>query len=463
MKQNVIDEIAKNDLCIGCGICAGLCPQKALKIEDNKYGEYNPCKIKDCSPECGLCLKVCPFNSNESETELGAKLYGNIKGIEYLPETGYYLESYAGYSNEFRQSSASGGMATWVLTKLLREQIVDYVLCPIPQKNPEKLFEFEIISDADSVKTASGSVYYPLEMSQVIQKILEIPGRYAVTGLPCFIKALRLAAQHNIKLRERIVFTIGLVCGQMKSKHYTQYISGLANCSGRLQNVYYRGKSSEKPASNYYFKCVDENGMEHKTFWDEGVSEAWVNRWFTPNACNYCDDVFAELADVTFMDAWLPEYSKDSMGTNLVLVRSPEILAFIQEGMEKKEINVSKISVEKVIQSQAGVLDLKRKQLSYQLYIAFQEGQKVPKKRVPAKKKIGLLKKREIKLKARMQKESKELFLGCNQNHMLDIKTFRAEMHPYINQIRQLRLLGKFALPIRLIKKISKVEGKINE
>ena len=47
------------------------------------------------------------------------------------------------------------------------------------------------------------------------------------------------------------------------------------------------------------------------------------------------------------MDAWLPEYSKDSMGTNLVLVRSPEILAFIQKGIEKKEINVSKIPIEK--------------------------------------------------------------------------------------------------------------------
>ncbi|WP_239525071.1 Coenzyme F420 hydrogenase/dehydrogenase, beta subunit C-terminal domain [Methanosarcina mazei] len=458
----MINEIVKNDLCIGCGTCAGICPQKILKIQDNKYGEYIPSEIQECNSGCGLCLEVCPFSNRENETEIGTKIYGNIEGVNYLPETGYYLDSYVGYSNEFRQSSASGGMATWLLTKLLKEGIVDYIIGPTSQKNPEKLFSFEILSDENSVKMASGSVYYPVEMSEVIQRIQEVPGRYAITGLPCFIKALRLAAQKNKKLKERIVFTIGLVCGQMKSKNYTKYIAALAgnNDLSKIQNVYYRGKSPEKPASNFYFQSTDEHGSQKKIFWSEGVSEAWLNRWFTPNACNYCDDVFAEVADVTFMDAWLPEYSKDSRGTNLVLVRSPEVLTLIQEGIKKGEINDNKISVEKVIQSQAGVLELKRKHLSYRLYLAKLKGQKVPEKRENASKAIGILKKREINLKIKMQKESKQLFLECYQNHTLDIKTFRDGMHPYINHIRQLRLLGKFVLPIRLIKKISKVEGK---
>lgn len=444
----------KDDLCIGCGTCVGICPQKILKIQDNEYGEYIPSEAQVCDSRCGLCLEVCPFGNNENETQMGAKIYRSTEGIKYLPETGYYLDSYVGHSKEFRQSSSSGGMATWLLTKLLKEDIVDYVICPIPQKNPEKLFSFEILSDENSVKTASGSVYYPVEMSEVIQKITETPGRYAVTGLPCFIKALRLAAQKNRKLRERIVFTIGLVCGQMKSKNYTKYIAGLAgnNSLKRIQSVYYRGKSPEKTVSNYYYQFTDEQGSQNKIFWNEGVSEAWLNRWFTPNACNYCDDVFAELADVTFMDAWLPEYSKDSMGTNLMLVRSSEILSFIKEGMEKKEIKVSNISVGKVIQSQAGVLEVKSEQLSYRLYLAEQKERKTPEKRVKARSDIGILKKREVKLKIRMQEESKELFLGYYQNHTLDIKTFRDGMHPYIKQIQQLRLLGRFAFPIRIIK-----------
>ena len=161
----------KNDLCIGCGTCAGICPQKILKIQDNEYGEYISSESEICDSHCGLCLEVCPFNSNENETQIGEKIYGNIEDIKYLSETGYYLDSYVGYSNEFRQNSASGGMATWILTKLLKKGIVDYVVCPIHQENPEKLFSFEFLRDENSVKAASGSIYYPVEMSEVIQRI----------------------------------------------------------------------------------------------------------------------------------------------------------------------------------------------------------------------------------------------------------------------------------------------------
>lgn len=448
----------KNDLCIGCGICVGICPQKILEVQDTEYGEYIPSEIQVCDSHCGLCLEVCPFGINENETQIGAKIYGSTEGIKYLSQTGYHLDSYVGYSNDFRQSSASGGMATWLLTKLLKEGIVDYVICPTPQKNPKKLFSFEILSDENSVKASSGSVYYPVEMSEVIQKIQELPGRYAITGLPCFIKALRLASQKNRKLKERIIFTIGLVCGQMKNKNYTRYIAALAGSNDlkKIQNVYYRGKSSEKPMSDYYYQFTDEYGLQHKIFWSEGVSEAWVNRWFTPNACNYCNDVFAELADVTFMDAWLPEYSKDNMGTSLVLVRSPEILDIIEKGIEKVEIKVSKISVEELIQSQSGVIEFKREQLSYRLYLAKQKGLKVPEKSINSSKNIGLLKKREIRLKMRMQEKSKQLFLNYCQEQPIDVKTFRSKMNPYIRQTRQLRLLRKFALPIRVIKGILK-------
>ncbi|MCM1987575.1 coenzyme F420 hydrogenase/dehydrogenase beta subunit N-terminal domain-containing protein [Methanococcoides seepicolus] len=260
MKPNVIENIVKNDLCIGCGICAAMCPQKALVMKFNEYGEYNPVKEGNCSDKCDLCMSVCPFNDgNKNETVLGTELYEDINEIKYLFETGYYLDSYVGYSDDFRQSSASGGMATWLLTTLLQKDIVDYVVCVTPNNDSEKLFKFEIFEDADSVLNSSGSAYYPVEMSQVIQRMLNTPGRYAITGLPCFLKGLRLAGQKNKKLREMITVTIGLVCGQTKSKHYTTYLSTLAKADGKLQNVCYRGKSPDKPASNFYLALLTKH------------------------------------------------------------------------------------------------------------------------------------------------------------------------------------------------------------
>lgn len=42
MVINVIDKVVHKSLCIGCGVCAGLCPNHALRMEFNAYGELNP-------------------------------------------------------------------------------------------------------------------------------------------------------------------------------------------------------------------------------------------------------------------------------------------------------------------------------------------------------------------------------------------------------------------------------------
>jgi coenzyme F420 hydrogenase subunit beta len=316
-----------------------------------------------CTTECGLCLKVCPFaDSGENEDTIGERLYGAVPGIQHRSETGYYLASYVGYSEKHRPTSASGGMATWLLEALLAEGIVDHVICVAPTGDPERLFAFQVFDTPEEVRTGAGSAYYPVEMSGVIRQVLEVPGRYAVTGLPCFLKAIRLAQQRNKKLRERIVVTVGLVCGQLKSRHFTDYIAALAGVQGEVTGVRYRGKSPDQPASNFTTSFTAADGEERKIFWNEGISEAWTNRWFTPRACSYCDDVFAECADVTCMDAWLPEYSRDSRGTSLVLVRSQAMREMVERG---QGISLDPIPVERVIQSQAGVVAIKRQHLAY--------------------------------------------------------------------------------------------------
>ena len=36
-KKNVIDEVVKKDMCIGCGICTNVCPHQCIEIKLNKY------------------------------------------------------------------------------------------------------------------------------------------------------------------------------------------------------------------------------------------------------------------------------------------------------------------------------------------------------------------------------------------------------------------------------------------
>lgn len=448
MKSPVIAKIVESDLCIRCGMCAGIYPQQILKMEWNLYGEYNPVKLQLCSRECGLCLKVCPFADNdENEDTIGKKLYGGVQGIRYLPETGYYLSTFVGYSEKHRLSSASGGITTWLLEKLLADNIVNHIVCVAPTGDPEKLFSFRVFNTAEGLRSGAGSAYCPVEMSGVIDHILNTPGRYAITGLPCVIKAIRLGQKNNSKLRERIVVTIGLVCGQLKSKHFTEYIAALADAQGTIFQIRYRAKTIDQPATNYHYIFSTSDRGERKIFWNDGIGEAWTNRWFTPNACNFCDDVFAECADVTFMDAWLPEYLNDFRGASLVLVRSLNIQEIINNGIQSGEISVNTIPVQKIIQSQEGLVQIKKHQIRYHLYLSQKRGKYVPKKReLPTGFILKPLLRKQIELKEKMRVASKTHWIEEKNHGEYNLETFRKGMGRYLVQLKKWELISRLIL-----------------
>jgi len=442
MKVSVITNTVKHNLCIGCGICAAFCPQGVLAMQWNRYGEYNPVEVSPCTRECNVCLKVCPFTASaENEETIGKRLYGEIPEIQHRPETGYYLASYVGYSEKHRQTSASGGFATWLLEEMLVVGIIDHVICVAPTGDPGRLFSFQIFDAQEDVRRGAGSVYYPVEMSGVIKQILDLPGRYAIIGLPCFIKAIRLAQERNNRLKERIVVTVGLVCGQLKSKHFTDYVATIAGVEGQVIGVRYRGKSPDHPANNFHFTFTSANGEEKKIFWNEGIYEAWKNRWFTPKACNYCDDVFAECADIACMDAWLPKYSKDSRGTSLMLVRSPLVERVISRGQGAQ---LEHISINHLVRSQRGVLAIKRQHLRYRLYLDQEKEQKVL-KRVKPEKTRNLFMRREIILKDKMRIISRDLWAL----NMTETKSLRKAMRPFL---KQLAIQNAITLPVRAVR-----------
>ena len=82
----------------------------------------------------------------------------------------------------------------------------------------------------------------------------------------------------------------------------------------------------------------------------------WGLGYFKPKACDWCDDIVGELADVSSGDAWLPGYVKDPGGNNIVIVRSPEIHEIISSGIEHGELSFSNGTVEDVVLSQSGKL-----------------------------------------------------------------------------------------------------------
>ena len=462
--DSVYEIVVEKDLCIGCGVCAAVCPHRNLSIVFNKKGEYIAVKHRDdCCKKCVLCFKVCPFIIDQlNEDELANNVFGQNTCLEHTPETGLYLDAFAGYSNinDHRKNGASGGLATCILEQLLIRQHVDSVACVSPTSKSDRIYEYIVTSEIEKIRECSKSCYYPVEISRVLKHILDNDGTYAITALPCVCKAIRLAMKRMPKLSRRIKYILGLACGQTKSKCFSEYVTALGGGDPhQLKGFVFRVKQHDKPASNFGMSSIykDSGDEEQKetVLWSDGIGEVWSNRYFTVNACNFCDDVFAELADICFLDAWLPAYVNDTKGNSIALIRNNTLLAIVNDLIASGNLSAAKLSIKDVIRSQQSVLKAKRDEMGVRIKEAVKNSRVVPHKRTDLHQgKLSILEKKLALIKYQLSQETSLNWIESGK----DLNCFRERCKSVIGRLHRVQQFYKITQLAGILK--AKIFGK---
>lgn len=390
ISESVIERVVDNGVCVGCGMCAGTRPD-ALEMHTNRYGEYQPKPSGNGLDWESASLDVCPFSGEgENEDLIGRSLFGEIEGIMHRPETGFFLRNYAAHISDEgkRLKSTSGGLITWLAQRLLITNEVDLVACVGPSERADRLFDYQLFDSPEQLEQCRKSRYYPVELSRIIPQIKASQKRVLFIGLPCFTKALNLAMRHDPELRACVTHTIGLVCGHLKTKKYTDYLARHVELpADNIKTVDFRKKVPGHSANKYAFEATGllENDKEIKRqiMMSDVFASSWGNNLFMLEACECCDDIFSETADIVIGDAWLPEFTGDYRGESIVLARSQRMAALLDEGIAAGELLVRHLPIEKVIASQSGALNQRREGLQYRLALAQKKGRWQPSKRIP--------------------------------------------------------------------------------
>ncbi|MGR4841944.1 Coenzyme F420 hydrogenase/dehydrogenase, beta subunit C-terminal domain [Rhizobium sp. LARHSG275] len=316
--------------------------------------------------------RICPFSPMaRDEDELAAEYFPRAENQD--PLLGRFEAAFVGHveEGEYRSKGSSGGMVTWVAAELLRLGLVDGVAHVKESDDPQlegRLFHYSLSRNLQELQAGAKSRYYPVELSGVLQSIREAPGRYAVVGIPCFIKAVRLACADDPILKERIAFTLGLFCGHMKSARMAESFAWqMGEDIRKVKRLDYRIKSPDRPANWYRTQLTLENGDTRAQDWWHLADGDWGAGFFQNSACNFCDDVVAETADIAFGDAWKEPYSSDGRGTNVVIVRSKALLDAILAGIDDKRIALSHVDADFVVATQAAGFRQRREGLSFRL------------------------------------------------------------------------------------------------
>ena len=358
-------QIVWSGLCIGCGACAS--GADATMTWDG-YGQLKPAGPATLQRSEAFA-KLCPFSPGAAnEDAIAAARFPDAPHRD--ARLGRHTSCHVGAVAEppFRERGSSGGMVTWVAAELLRRGEIDGVLHVHPGVPGQPFFGYRISRSQDELLAGARSRYHPVHMADVLDQVRAAPGRYAVVGIPCFIKAVHGARAQDPVLAERITHMLGLFCGHMKSARFVESFAWqLGADPARVRAVEYRLKDANRPANWYTAHLTLDDGSTRQNEWFHLADGDWGAGYFQNGACDFCDDVVAETADVSFGDAWVEPYSSDGRGTNVVVVRAPLIQRLIDEGVAEGRLDLRPVDAAFVADTQAAGFRQRREGLAYRL------------------------------------------------------------------------------------------------
>ncbi|MFC2009336.1 Coenzyme F420 hydrogenase/dehydrogenase, beta subunit C-terminal domain [Chloroflexota bacterium] len=365
---NTIEYVVQKGLCTGCGTCVGICPRDAVEIViDQHKGIYAPTIQWDKCNECGLCFQVCPGPSVDFN-HLNQEIFGK-KPVNIL--LGNYLNCYIGHATDYeiRYNSASGGIVTALLVFALEEGLINGAL--VTRMREDRPLEPEpfIARTKEEVISAARSKYCPVPANIALKEIIKAKDgeRFAVVGLPCHIHGIRKTEFVNKNLKNKIVLHLGIFCGRAPSFLGTEFLlKRMGLRKDEVKQINYRGEGW--PGS---MSLELTNNKKVSITLSQYYNDKFTA--FSLYRCVLCSDASADLADISFADAW--GLSEDKIGKSIIISRNTLGQNVLNRMVLQQNIAIAKINAGEV--AHKSVANKKKKGVKARFRI-FRLGGKLP-------------------------------------------------------------------------------------
>ena len=343
-----LKNVISNGYCTGCAGCQSV--DKDIKIEVNASGFYHASRSRQSSTLLEQELNaICPFSdSAPNETELAEGLF-NTKN--FSKEVGQYENVYVGHikDSNTRLESSSGGVTTWLAKHLMKESKVDAIIHV--GETPEGI-GYRVSKSVEEFDNRSNkkSRYQPVTLEPVLEYLMTTEDKILFIGIPCFVKSIRLMEKE--KKIKNVGFVFSILCGHMKSFDFAKSFAWQVGIEPKkFAKLDYRLKKPNYKASNYFIEATDISGNSRIARNFSLFGSDWGLGFFKHKACDFCDDIAGELADVSFGDAWLPDYLDDYLGNNIIVSRSRFISSILEN--VSSELKMEEVSHDDFVISQA--------------------------------------------------------------------------------------------------------------
>ena len=331
-----LEDIVKNDLCLGCGLCQSVTQEKIKLIIDDR-GFYKPLFDKIDSQDEAKVLRVCPAINVENDNCKSASIWGEYKSA---------VNAWA-KDSLVRHKASSGGVISALAIFLLESKQVDGVL-QVGVSNDSYLYNRLYVSKSrEDVLRCSSSRYAPAPLFKDIIALLDTTpdSTYAFVGKPCDIAGIKNLIKEYPQYRNRIKYYLSIFCAGMPSYNATEKAISTFGHQGVPSTLKYRGDGWPG-----YFAVTYSDGTIHKMTYNESWGKI-LGRSLTYR-CKICPDGIGMLADISTGDSWntkngYPDFT-EADGMNFCFIRTEAGFALFNEAVKNGYIDSETLNVSQV-------------------------------------------------------------------------------------------------------------------
>jgi coenzyme F420 hydrogenase subunit beta len=306
-----LEEIVKNGLCMGCGLCRAAFPD-AITATLEADGLQRPRGLRPLDPaETAELNRLCPgvmVSSPSAPTgPQGSAIWGPIQRIArgYAPDPG------------IRFRAASGGSLTMLAIHLLETGQVESVLHVRADPARPLLSLVAQSRNREDVLASSGSRYSAAAPLLTIAQVLDAGRPFAFIGKPCDVTGLANLSRHDPRVDALCKFKFCMVCGGFSElSRFRELLGEWDMQEDDLVRFSFRGNGCPGPTA-----ATTKDGRHRETtYWDFWGNE---DTWRTFFRCKVCPDAIGTMADIAVLDIWDNcDPRKEDEGWNALICRT---------------------------------------------------------------------------------------------------------------------------------------------
>lgn len=332
-----VNKIVESNLCYGCGTCNVICAHNAISMQFDAIGRLAPVIDSSKCNDCGLCYNNCPSLDLKEIVlpDSNDKYLGQIKDIFIGKAT----------DQKIFKNAQSGGLVTAVIKYLFDSGKIDAAIMCRVEDAKEYTAKAVVITSAEDLYSCQKSSYVPIDIVSAMREAVCYDS-IAVVGTGCHIQGIRALQQFN-KYKEKIKFTLGLICDRTLCKTVTQVLYGF-HAPTQKKRLVWRDKTQDYKTARLLIKTKDKLISEIPS-WQRHV----LKDPFTNPRCRICFDKLNTGADVVFGDPWGMEGVDWQNGMSLVLTRSSKGAEIIQNLIDEEKAELEPAPLDQVIKGQS--------------------------------------------------------------------------------------------------------------